>query len=36
MADQLKSRLSLDWWAVILAVVAAVAVKSGLLPAVPW
>jgi len=29
-------RLSLDWWAVLLALTAAVLVKLGVLPPVPW
>jgi hypothetical protein len=32
----LKSRLSLDTWAVIAAAALIVAVLSGLLPRVPW
>ncbi len=29
-------RLGLDWWAVILAAVAATIVKSGLVSSIPW
>ena len=29
-------RLSVDWWAVLLAVGAAVLVKLGVLPPIPW
>ena len=28
--------LSLDWWTVFIALAIAAAVKSGLLPAIPW
>ena len=37
MADQANSRrLSLDWWAVIVAFFVAALVKFGLAPAIPW
>jgi hypothetical protein len=29
-------KLSLDWWSVILALVALALVKSGLVPHIPW
>jgi hypothetical protein len=29
-------RLSLDWWSVVAALVAAAIIKSGVLPHVPW
>jgi hypothetical protein len=29
-------RLSLDWWAVLLALALAALVRAGLLPRVPW
>jgi hypothetical protein len=29
-------RLGFDWWAVILALVAALAVKFGVVPHIPW
>jgi hypothetical protein len=29
-------RLSRDWWAVILAAVAAACIKLGVLPRIPW
>jgi hypothetical protein len=28
--------ISLDWWTVIVSLVAVVLVKSGIIPAVPW
>jgi hypothetical protein len=28
--------LSVDWWAVILALLAAIAVKLGAFPRIPW
>ncbi len=31
-----KSRLSLDWWSVLLALAAAALVKAGILPHIPW
>ena len=31
-----KSRISLDWWTVLAALAAALLVKVGLLPAIPW
>jgi hypothetical protein len=31
-----RQRLSLDWWSVITAVAAAVLIKSGILPHIPW
>jgi hypothetical protein len=31
-----KSTLSLDWWAVLLALLAAVLVKTGVLSHIPW
>jgi hypothetical protein len=30
------SRFSLDWWAVLLALLAAALVKAGVLPHIPW
>jgi hypothetical protein len=35
MSEQRK-RLSLDWWTVLAALAAALLVKVGVLPAVPW
>jgi hypothetical protein len=32
----MKPRLSLDWWSVVVAIAAAVAVKFNLLPRIPW
>jgi hypothetical protein len=29
-------RISLDWWTVLAALAAAVLVKAGVLPAIPW
>lgn len=29
-------KLSLDWWSVIAALAAALLIKSGLLPRIPW
>jgi hypothetical protein len=29
-------KLSLDWWSVLLALVAAALVKAGILPHIPW
>ena len=29
-------RLSLDWWAVLVAAVAAILVKTGLIARIPW
>jgi len=31
-----KSKLSIDWWAVLLAAVAVVLVKLGVLHPIPW
>ena len=31
-----KNRLSLDWWTVLAALAAALLVKVGALPAIPW
>ena len=31
-----RSRLSLDWWAVIVAVAVAALVRFDVLPAIPW
>jgi hypothetical protein len=31
-----KKRLSLDWWTVLAALAAALLVKVGALPAIPW
>jgi hypothetical protein len=31
-----KRRISLDWWTVLAALAAALLVKVGLLPAIPW
>lgn len=31
-----KKRISLDWWTVLAAFAAALLVKVGILPAVPW
>jgi hypothetical protein len=31
-----RSRISLDWWAVIASLVATVLVKVGLVSAIPW
>jgi len=30
------SRMSLDWWSVVLALLAAALVKAGVLPHIPW
>jgi hypothetical protein len=29
-------KLSLDWWSVVLALLAAALVKAGVLPHIPW
>ena len=29
-------RLSLDWWAVLVATVAAILVKTGVIAGIPW
>jgi hypothetical protein len=29
-------RLSIDWWSVLLALLAAILVKLGVLPHIPW
>jgi hypothetical protein len=31
-----RPRVSLDWWAVIIAIVVAAIVRLDLLPAIPW
>jgi hypothetical protein len=31
-----RSRISLDWWTVLAAFAAALLVKVGALPAIPW
>jgi hypothetical protein len=31
-----RRQLSLDWWSVITALVAALLIKSGVLPHIPW
>jgi hypothetical protein len=31
-----KKRISLDWWTVLAALLAALLVKVGALPAIPW
>jgi hypothetical protein len=36
VATKSGPRISLDWWSVLLALVAAGLVKAGLLPHVPW
>jgi hypothetical protein len=35
-ADRKGPRLSLDWWSVIAALGAAVLIRLGVLPHVPW
>jgi hypothetical protein len=34
--SSLKWKLTLDWWAVILALLAAVLIRTGVLPHIPW
>jgi hypothetical protein len=31
-----KSRISLDWWAVLAAAAAVLLIKSGLVAGIPW
>jgi hypothetical protein len=31
-----RSRISLDWWAVIVAAAAAALIRLDILPAIPW
>ncbi len=33
---EVKSRISLDWIAVLVALAAAVLVRTGILPRIPW
>jgi hypothetical protein len=33
---QLRPRLSIDWWSVITALSAAILIKFGILPHIPW
>jgi hypothetical protein len=33
---EVRKRISLDWWTVLAALAAAVLVKAGVLPAIPW
>lgn len=35
MSEQ-KSKLSVDWWAVILAAAAVILVRFGFIPHIPW
>lgn len=34
--EQKKSRISLDWWTVIVAVALVALVLTGVLPVIPW
>ena len=34
--SEARKRISLDWWTVFAAFAAALLVKVGLLPAIPW
>ena len=36
MATEVKKTLSADWWAVILSLAAALLIKAGVLPGIPW
>jgi hypothetical protein len=34
--NQSKPALSLDWWAVIVSLCAALLIRTGILPRIPW
>jgi len=36
MTPKLQSRIGLDWWAVLIALLAVILVRTGIITRVPW